>query len=362
MAGEKSFTANTPNAGEQRSPVELKAALDELLTYLNALYAGSADSANAGKVLTVDGAGGFSLSTVNTGVVTPVLPQGRLTFTASTPLMSGDVTGASTETIRYTAYGGNKITLYDGASWNEYTLSSDVTLATPGSTGAMYSIFLKDVADTLTLETVAWTDDTTPGPAEISWLDGLAVLATDNTKLYLGDIRTIGSGQSEHSTSRRLLVNAWNTEPYDLKAVLDTNSWTYTSNTVRPTNNDTSLGVTRVDFVVSQIERPVRLTSCGVTRNEVRTQAEIEDGHGFLGIDSTTAISSAAMVTSGINGNGSSSESSIVEFNAVRSHIESKLGEGYHYAQSLERGHANITLYGVQSANIAGGIRGGLYA
>jgi hypothetical protein len=96
--------------------------------------------------------GGSAVSAVpNTG-----LCQGRLTTESGVGVSTSDRTSQST--IYFTPYLGNRVALYSGSAWAEYTLT-ERSLALSGLTsGKNYDVFLYNNSGTLTLElSAAWT-------------------------------------------------------------------------------------------------------------------------------------------------------------------------------------------------------------
>lgn len=74
--------------------------------------------------------------------------------------------------------------------------------------------------------------------------DGVYMKSGDLTRRYLGTFMTgPTSGQTEDSANRRLLWNYYNQTLRQLSAVDTTDSWSYTTNTWRPSNANTDIGV-----------------------------------------------------------------------------------------------------------------------
>ena len=55
---------------------------------------------------------------------------GRLTLTSNTPVLTGDVTAATT--IYFTPFNGNRISLYTGSFWKSYSFS-EISIAVPST-------------------------------------------------------------------------------------------------------------------------------------------------------------------------------------------------------------------------------------
>lgn len=220
-----------------------------------------------------------------------IIPGGRLTLTTAVPVTTSDVTGATS--IYYTPYLHNGIGLYDGTSWTLFTFS-ELTLALGTITDAKnYDVFLYDNSGTLTLESLAWTNDTTRATALVLQ-DGVWCKTGALTRRYLGTFRTTsttttedsGGGTTTQVGGKRFLWNAYN-RVARLVAVKDTaDSWTYGTNAWRQTN---AAAGNKVELV------------CGLNVSIVTAQAVIlanrtggSEVAGGVGIDSTTVNSALA--------------------------------------------------------------------
>lgn len=160
--------------------------------------------------------------------------DGRLTLTSGTPVTTADVTAATT--LYFALYRGNRIALFDGTSqWKLYPLT-ELSIAVPATTVTMYDVFVYDNSGTLTLELVAWTNDTTRATA-LTTQNGVLVKSGATSRRYVGSFRTTGSsGQTEDSRTKRFVWNYYNRVPRPVRVVDTTDSWTYTTNTWRQAN------------------------------------------------------------------------------------------------------------------------------
>ena len=131
--------------------------------------------------------------------------NGRLTLESGVPVSSTDQTAKTT--VYYTPYDGNLLSLYNGTSWNAYSFA-ELSITTSGlSANANYDIFAYVSGSTVTLEySSAWTNDTTRANA-LSLLNGVYVKSSDNTRRYLGSIRSNASTQFTDSLANRLVWN-----------------------------------------------------------------------------------------------------------------------------------------------------------
>lgn len=190
-------------------------------------------------ISTADGVGG-------------VIPGGRLTLTSDVPVLTSDVTAATT--IYYTPYIHTFIPLYDGADWILFEFA-ELSLAVPSTIDTNYDMFIYDNAGTITLEALAWTNDTTRTTAIVRQ-DGRLVKSGATTRLYLGSFRTTGvSGQTEMSfqssaTVRKcFLWNYYNRVEYKPE-IAGTTSHTYSAAVWRNWNNVAHT----VEFIIGVLE------------------------------------------------------------------------------------------------------------
>ena len=148
----------------------------------------------------------------------------RLTLSSNDPVPDADITAATT--VYLTPYKGNGIALYDGSTWSVLT-SAQVSIAVPSTTDTMYDVFAYDVSGTLTLEAVAWTNDTTRATAIVKQ-DGVWVKSGTPARRLVGCFRTTGtSGQCESSLKTRFIANVDNIVPLDMFFASDTETVAY---------------------------------------------------------------------------------------------------------------------------------------
>lgn len=204
--------------------------------------------------------------------------QARLTLASATPVTAADQTAKTT--VYLTPFGGDKVALYNGADWDFYTLA-EVSIAVPASTVTMYDIFLYITGGTLTLEAVAWTNDTTRATA-LTRQNGVYVKSGTTTKRYCGSFRTTGaSGETEDSFAKRFVWNYYNRVVRPMRVVEATNTWTYTTATMRQANGAAG---NQLDFIVGLDESPVSATVSACAANDTAGVA-LTVG---IGLDSTT--------------------------------------------------------------------------
>ena len=218
-------------------------------------------------------------------MVSPEVCQGRLTLTSGTAVTTSDVTAA--ETIYFTPYKGNKIALYTGSTWKLYTfaeISGDVPDATQ-----MNDVFVYDNAGTLTLDIVAWTNDTTRATA-LATQDGVYVKTGATGRRYVGSFysTTAGNGQTEDSLAKRYVFNYYHRFERSLRAVDTTDTWAYSLATWRQANNSTT---NQVEVVVGVSEDQVTAEAMAIANNSTGGTGAAAG----IGIDATNANSATLM-------------------------------------------------------------------
>jgi hypothetical protein len=211
---------------------------------------------------------------LNASSATPVVtaPQGYLTLTSQTPIITSDVTGATA--VYYTPFTGNLAPVYNGSRMVPTTFSElTLTLVASHAANTLYDIFLFSNSGVLTLATgPGWTTSTAGSCArgtgasttELTRLAGYWVNAVQitgrngsttytipaNTATYLGSIFMDGSNgqvtchRSWGQSRKWGIWNAYNRQPLYLKAGDSTASWTYATNTIRASNNASTNSVT----------------------------------------------------------------------------------------------------------------------
>ncbi|HZR77345.1 hypothetical protein [Bradyrhizobium sp.] len=248
-------------------------------------------------------------------------PQGYLTLTSLTPIITGDVSAATA--VYYTPYDGDRIPItVDGASFKMRQFSElTLTLVANHLASTLYDVFVFDNSGTTTIGTgPAWNTNTAgscargtgAGTTELQRVHGLwtnknsmtarngattyTVAANEGT--YVGSIFIDGSaGQVTcHRTwgqSRKWGVwNAFNRVPVYLKCGDSTASWTYTSTTIR--QSDAASGNTLTVFSglaenVFDLSFKQKLQYINVNATSANSGAQIG-----IGWNSTTAISGTA--------------------------------------------------------------------
>lgn len=271
------------------------------------------------RLFVVFGQGG--VAAVSTPATTDNIPMsgivnGRLTLTSGTPITTTDVTAATT--VYFAPYSGYEIGLYDGADWGIHTFT-EVSVSVPATTDTNYDVFAYDSSG-LTLEAVAWTNDTTRATA-LALQDGVYVKTGATGRRYVGSFRTTGvSGQTEDSDTSRFVYNHYNRVMRHL-VLINITSHTYTTASWRAWNNDAAN---------SQVEVLV-----GLAQNALGVYRSNQTGSG-----------SGFGVGFGLNTTGGPSGIKGEQFNNIQDAASSdyfSLVTGYNYWGGVEYGASGPT-------------------
>lgn len=195
---------------------------------------------------------------VNSVVSVPnSLPNGRLTLSSNNPVTSGDL--VSQNTIYYTPYNGNRISLYDNTKWNSITFSQTSLVLSGLSNNLPYDIFAYNNNGTLALETIAWTS-TTARNVNLVLQDGIYCKNGDLTRRYLGTFITTSTSTTEDSATRRYLWNMYNRVEKRVFSPSDSpgNGWTYSTSTWRTLNGTTTSCIYIANGLVTDV---IKLTA-----------------------------------------------------------------------------------------------------
>ena len=131
--------------------------------------------------------------------------QGRLTLVPGEPVSDSDITHA--ETLYFTPYHGNSVSLYQDGYWEPFTFS-ELSLSLSGlQRGIPYDVFLSADEDGLRLSTLSWGTSAARPSGMLVRQDGVRVMGGSSGKRFLGSFVLNSSGYAEDSTSGRLLWN-----------------------------------------------------------------------------------------------------------------------------------------------------------
>lgn len=250
----------------------------------------------------------------------PLGCQGRLTLTTGLAVTVADVTAAAT--IYYTPYKGDRCSLYDGAQWQTVTFTEKSLALGTDTTGFNYDLFGYLSSSTLAIERLVWTNDTTRATT-LTLVNGMWTKTGDATRLYLGTYRTTGAGQTEDSFAKRFAWNNFNRLRRPMRVVEATDSWVYSTATIRQANASTA---NQLAVVVGLAEVPIEVEVVAAASSDATTDnAEI-----YVGQDSTTTATTGfltAAQTAGVAGMVNGLFSTLTVFPSI----------GYHFYAWLER-------------------------
>ncbi len=255
-------------------------------------------------------------------------PGGRLTLTSGTPVTTSDVTGATT--IYYTPHVHDTVVLWDGASWVPTTFTETSHALGAVTSGANYDVFGFLSGDSLALEKLVWTNDTTRATA-VTLQDGRYCKSGDKTRLYLGTFRTTsttatedsGGGTATQVGGKRFVWNMYNRVNRALRVIDTADSWSYTTDTIRQANGATG---NKVEYVCGIAEDPVYAFVHGIAFLTGNTARAAKIG---VGVDSTSSFSGTRQ--GGYVNTGSM-------YAPVQGAYRGIPGVGYHYLAWVERG------------------------
>lgn len=305
---------------------------------------------------------------INASAATPAVPepQGRLTPTQATPVISADVISATG--LYYTPYKGNLVPIYNGSimvptEFTELTL----LLASQHALNQIYDVFVFSNSGVLTLVTgPAWSTATAgsgargsgAGTTQLARVKGLwtnAVSMTGrngsstfavgaNLGTYLGSIFIDGTaGQvtchTSYGQSRKFGIwNAYNRKRIVLKGGDGTASWAYNTATVRPSNNSTAnslsvfAGLPEDGYDLSFIQT-IQTASSTTT-----------SGKNIIGWNATNAISGTALGSSTNTSAYTFQLPGLAAFNQVPS-----IGVNVVYALETANTNATTTFMGTEA-------------
>jgi hypothetical protein len=303
------------------------------------------------------------------------MPQGRLTLTTGSPVMSSNVAAAAT--IYYTPYIGDKIPIYDGAKFVPFTFTELSNATAQSSTGkagpaavannSNYDLFVWNDAGTLRLTRgPLWTSDTArgtgAGTSELQrvlgiWTNKVAITNGPGANLgtYVGTVRSNGTATIDWHTGgvgaggTPATLNVWNAyhRVVVTPAIFDSNAAADVYNSATWKAYYGSNGH-RISFVRGLDEDGVTAT---FTSGIIGTSAAGRIGIGLNATNAIAAGSSAGYVANGATGVTSSSYSGLP-------------GIGFNYLQALETCYsaANVSFVAILGAagEYDGALRGQL--
>lgn len=238
-------------------------------------------------------------------------PQGRVTLTTATPVMTATASGQTT--VYYTPYVGNIVPIYDGSNF-VVTQFSELSQATTDATKSpaavaaskVYDIFVWNDAGTIrATRGPAWTNDTTRGYT-LTMTNGILLNTSSVTNgpaalrgTFVGTIRSnasstidyiFGSSAAGGGQAWFGVWNAYNRVTVATRVLDSAAAYAYASGTVRQAN---ASAANRISFVTGAAEDGISV-SYGSLLVGPATQGAF--GVTGFGLDSTTVMDKRALV------------------------------------------------------------------
>lgn len=357
----KTFTMNQTGLAYQPGNYVRAASTSAPSNFMEGTVSGYSGTTLSINVTTIGGSGTFSdwaiglsglpgsvgvstLNGLNGALALLIQPQGRLTLTSATPVMTTSVAAATT--VYYALYAGNQCPIYDGANMvpTAFTeLSQATTDATKSpaavTTNSNYDVFVWNDSGTLrATRGPAWTSDTArgtgAGTTELQLVNGIYLNKNAitngpaaNRGTYVGTIRSNGTSTIDYifgaagAGGVAAVFGVWNcfNRVNVATTVMDnTNSWTYAvASTWRAANSNTTM---RVSAVRGLDEDGIEATYYAIARTTAGGT-----GIAGVGVNSTTAYSGTTQGT--IN---------TTDFLAMPARFSGTIGLGYRFVSAIE--------------------------
>lgn len=277
-------------------------------------------------------------------------PQGRLTLTTATPVLTS-TTSAQT-TIYYTPYVGRLVPLYDGTSFSMVDTGGELSQATTDTTkspaavttNSNYDLFVWNDSGTIRCTRgPAWSSSTArgtgAGTTELQQVQGIwtnKVAITNgpgaNKGTYVGSVRSNGSSQIDYIFGASAaggtagFFGVWNMyNRVEVRSLTEdsTSSWTYNSATARSANNSTG---NRASFISGLAE------DCIMAEYHVGSSATVTASTVAASLDSTNSL----LGQYGLAGLGGNSQNAVAK-NSLAPQL------GFHFIQAVEQSGASGT-------------------
>lgn len=324
-------------------------------------FVASSDSSGNWRFLVYQKASGAAV-TGGSGSGSPSIPQGRLTLTSGTSVLTSTVSAATT--VYYALHTGRYVPLYNGSAWTMTDIGAELSQATTDSTkspaacatNSNYDLFVWDDSGTYRCTRgPAWSSDTArgtgAGTTELERVQGIWVnkIAITNGPAaqrgtYVGTVRTNGTSTvdfnlgSTASGGGAALINVWNAyNRVQVQASVadSTANWNNTVSTWRSANNSAT---NRISFVHGLTVEPVSATYLNV----------VSAGTGApktgINLDSTTATPGPFQ---GYVQPSTLNATTVAAYGGYP-------GLGFHYIQAMESWNTGSTYYGNGSQLLTG--------
>lgn len=293
-------------------------------------------------------------------------PQGYLTLTSATPIITADVTGSTA--VYYTPLNGNIVPIYNGSTFTPTTFAElTMTLTSSQAASTIYDLFVFSNAGVVTIAVgPAWTTSTAAagargtgaGTTQLQRINGILVNAVQVTAKNSATTYTIAANQGtfvgslfmdsaagqvtchrSYGQSRKWGVsNAYNRVPTILKGGDGTASWNYGTGTIRASNAAATNNATVFQCLAEEI------VDVSFIQNVVGASGSTTPNSNGIGWNSTTAYT-------GMAGTGSTNAVQTGEWNSASRYIAAPF-LGINVAQSLEKGFGGTTTFNGTELNM----------
>ena len=144
---------------------------------------------------------------------TPVIPsraEGRLSVFSGVPIPTGS--GGYSDNLYYMPFNGNHISLFKEGRWQDFVFSQ-IQISKAGLNPLeIHDVYAYGLGNDVILELgLAWDEWYDRDVDPITYLDGIAVRASDPTRRLIGTIMTTPEAQFVDSSSARFTSNLYNT-------------------------------------------------------------------------------------------------------------------------------------------------------
>jgi hypothetical protein len=272
--------------------------------------------------------------------------QARLTGTTGVAVSPTDNNNIAN--LYLTPYKGNTISLFNGTNWQAFNLSADLSLAVPATTLTVYDVFVSQTGGVLSLNAIAW-GATNSRSTPLAMQNGIYVNSANTSQRYVGSFMTGGtSGQTKDSRAFRYIWNYYNRIRRAMEFHEATATWSYSSQTIRNSNNDANA---QLDFVVGVMEDEILIRAFGCCSSTSAT------GIGFQTSIAINGVNISGSTTFGLTPNVTATETTPAQAQAsflldANSIVAGRTTAAWTEANGQSSG--TLTWYGNQNSGIFG--------